>query len=255
MSGGGGSSPKVAVPYLHEKQIEREANLLLDEYALKFEPILVPPVPVDDIAEVLLNLTLEYLDMKTLFPCGDVHGAIWFQRSCIGIDQKLDPHTHPEKRGRYHFTLAHEVGHWRLHRHVFSKKTDQRSLFDDGTPHPDVICRSTEQSQPVEWQANAFASSLLMPRKLVFAAWDAFRKPAEGPVAIDEIRALYSCNSDESDWYVRGRLATDEKSRDTAMKETFCKPLAETFQVSAEAMRIRLEQLSLLVTKKTKSLF
>lgn len=252
---GEGSSPKIAVPYLHEKQIEREADLLIEEYALKFSPVIAPPVPVDTIAEVHLKLTLEYLNMKSLFPVGDVHGAIWFYQSRIGIDQSLDPDSNPSRRGRYHFTLAHEVGHWRLHRQHFVKNPAQRSLFGDGTPHPDVVCRSSERSQPVEWQANTFASSLLMPRKLVFAAWDAFREPAVGPVAINEIRSLYTGNCDPTDWYVRGRLATDEQSRDIAMKEQFCKPLAEAFQVSAEAMRIRLEQLHLLVTEKAKSLF
>jgi Zn-dependent peptidase ImmA (M78 family) len=36
------------------------------------------------------------------------------------------------------------------------------------------------------------------------------------------------------------------------MKEEFCRPLADRFEVSREAMRIRLEQLGLLVLKKGK---
>jgi hypothetical protein len=82
---GEGSSPKIAVPFLHDKQIEREAELLLEEYALKFSLVIIPPVPVDTIAEVHLQLTLEYLNMKSLFPVGDVHGAIWFNQSRIGM--------------------------------------------------------------------------------------------------------------------------------------------------------------------------
>lgn len=252
---GEGSSPKIAVPFLHDKQIEREAELLLEEYALKFSPVIVPPVPVDAIAEVHLNLTLEYLNMKSLFPVGDVHGAIWFQQSRIGIDQSLDPDSNPSRRGRYHFTLAHEVGHWRLHRHHFTKNPAQRSLFDDGTPHPDVVCRSSERSQPVEWQANAFASCLLMPRKLVNAAWSEFRQSNDGAITMAEIRQGYAHEEGQGDLYVHGRLAVDDESRDVAMKEQFCKPLAETFQVSSEAMRIRLEQLKLVVATKSNSLF
>jgi hypothetical protein len=56
-------------------------------------------------------------------------------------------------------------------------------------------------------------------------------------------------------WYRHGQLAADQESQDLAMKEEFCRPLAQTFQVSPEAMRIRLEQLELLVTTKVKSLF
>jgi hypothetical protein len=252
---GEGSSPKIAVPYLHEKQIEREADLLLEEYALKFSPVIAPPVPIDTIAEVHLKLTLEYRNMKSLFPIGDVHGAIWFQQSRIGIDQSLDPDSNPSRRGRYHFTLAHEVGHWRLHRQHFMKNPAQRTLFDDGTPHPDVVCRSSERSQPVEWQANAFASCLLMPRKLVYAAWSEFRQSDDAFITIAELRQRYAHEEGQGNLYVHGRLAIDEESRDVAMKELFCKPLAETFQVSPEAMRIRLEQLKLLVMTKPNSLF
>lgn len=246
------SAPNTGVPYLHEKQIEREADLLLDEYALKFSPVAKPPIPIDSIAELHLQLSLEYLDMKTLFPMADVHGAIWFQQARIGIDQNLDPDANPSRRGRYHFTLAHEVGHWRLHRQHFVSNPAQRTLFGDGTPHPDVVCRSSEVSQPVEWQANAFASCLLMPRRLVYGAWSSFRDGSDAPVAISEIRRSFD---DAAPLYHRGQLAIDQESRDLAMKEAFCRPLAESFQVSAEALRIRLEQLKLLVTMKENSLF
>lgn len=247
------SAPSAGVPFLHEKQIEREADLLLDEYALKFSPVANPPVPIDSIAELHLQLALEYLDMKSLFPMADVHGAIWFQQARIGIDQNLDPDANPSRRGRYHFTLAHEVGHWRLHRQHFVTNPAQRQLFDDGTPRPDVVCRSSEGNQPVEWQANAFASCLLMPRKLVYAAWSECRGVDDAPVALSELRSLYGDVTEP--WYHHGQLAVDQDSKDLAMKEAFCRPLADAFQVSPEALRIRLEHLKLLVPMKVKSLF
>lgn len=249
------SAPKSDVPFLHEKQIEREADLLLEEYGLKFSPVSAPPVPVDEIAELHLHLTLEYLDMKSLFPVADVHGAIWFMQSRIGIDQALDPHTHPSRVGRYHFTLAHEVGHWRLHRQHYLQNPAQQRLFVDGTPQPDVVCRSSEAAKPVEWQANAFAGCLLMPRKLVYAAWSEFRHNDDAPVLIGEIRTHYVDVADVEPFYRHGQLAVDQESKDLAMKEEFCRPLAQTFLVSPEAMRIRLEQLELLVTKKVNTLF
>lgn len=125
------SAPKSDVPFLHAKQIEREAGLLLEEYALKFPAVTAPPVPVDGIAELHLQLSLEYLDMKSLFPMADVHGAIWFQQARIGIDQSLDPDANPSRRGRYHFTLAHEVGHWRLHRQHFVSNPAHRAYPGD----------------------------------------------------------------------------------------------------------------------------
>lgn len=247
------SAPSARVPFLHEKQIEREADLLLDEYALKFAAVTAPPVPVDEIVETHLKLTLVYLDMKSLFPFGDVHGAMWFQRAQIGIEQSLDPYRNPSRLGRYHFTLAHEVGHWRLHRQHFMANSAQRLLFEDGTPKPDVVCRSSEKSQPVEWQANTFAACLLMPRKMVFEEWSKFHGEEDGPIAIAELRARYA-ETAESIFY-RGEPPVNQESKDAAMKEHYCKPLADTFQVSAEAMRIRLESLNLFVTTKARSLF
>lgn len=249
------SAPRSDVSFLHEKQIEREANLLLEEYGLKSSSVSTPPVPVDEIAELHLGLTLEYLDMKSLFPVADVHGAIWFKESRIGIDQALDPHIEPTRLGRYHFTLAHEVGHWRLHRQHYLQNPAQQRLFDDGTSQPDVVCRTSEASQRVEWQANAFAGCLLMPRKLLYAAWAEFRHGDDGPMSMAEIRSLYSDVLAAERFYRRGHVASDQESRALAMKEEYCRPLAETFQVSSEAMRIRLEQLELLVTNKVNKLF
>lgn len=124
-------APRTEVPFLHEKQIEDEANVLIAEYGEHYEPIVSPPVPVDEMAEIHLRVTLEYRDMKSLFPFADVHGAIWFSEAKIGIDQILDPQTNPSRLGRYHFTLAHEVGHWRLHRQHYLKNPAERRLFDD----------------------------------------------------------------------------------------------------------------------------
>jgi IrrE N-terminal-like domain len=90
----------------------------------------------------------------------------------IVIDESLDPEECSARESRYRFTLAHEGGgHWRLHRHLFAKDPAQAALFG-GPAAPSVICRSSQAKERVEWQADFYASWLLMPRKLVFAAWD-----------------------------------------------------------------------------------
>jgi hypothetical protein len=35
--------------------------------------------------------------------------------------------------GRFRFTLAHEAGHWCLHRQYYLQNVNQRSLFPEGT--------------------------------------------------------------------------------------------------------------------------
>lgn len=244
-------APTADVPYLHVKQIEAEADLLIAEYSERFEPIAAPPIPVDELAELHLQLTLEYLDMGSLFPHAEVHGAIWFHDGRIGIDHSLDPDSNPAKRGRYHFTLAHEIGHWRLHRQHYTRNEQEQRLFDDGRVQPDVVCRSGD-TQPVEFQANSFASHLLMPRKMVYAAWADFRDGDDRPAAIADLREQFD---DAEPLWFRGRIADDEATRDMAMKEEYCRPLAERFEVSREAMRIRLEQLGLFVQQREQTLF
>ena len=51
-----------------------------------------------------------------------------FDERRIVIDESLDPEENPSMEGRYRFTLAHEVGHWRLHRHLFAKDPAQVSI-------------------------------------------------------------------------------------------------------------------------------
>ena len=248
------AAPRSGVPYLHEKQIEAEAELLLAEYAEKIGPITAPPVPIEQIAEVLLQLTLEFKDMKQLFPSADVHGAIWFADGKIGIEQELEPLASPSRQGRYHFTLAHEVGHWRLHRAHYKRRPAERMFFEDRTPQPDVVCRSSERKKPVEWQADNFAGCLLMPRKLIYAAWADFRNDDQA-VAIGELRQQYASLLAATPFMYRGKIMTDTADKDNAIKEEFCRPLASRFQVSPEAMRIRLEKLELLVKEKPAMLF
>lgn len=110
---------EVEVPHLESQAIEAAANELLREYSKKFSQAITIPVHVERIAEIHLQLVLEFKDMKAMFPMADVHGAIWFNEGLIAIDERLDPEVYPLMLGRYRFTLAHEVGHWCLHRHLF----------------------------------------------------------------------------------------------------------------------------------------
>ena len=240
------------VPYLHEEQIERNAAALLAEFAQARSVVIAPPIPIEDIVEKHLKLCIEFDDMHRLLnhPRSglgldpDILGAIWFDERRIVIDESLDPEENPSKEGRYRFTLAHEGGgHWQLHRHLFAKDPAQVSLFNEPAP-PSVVCRSSQAKEPVEWQADFYASCLLMPRKLVMATWDEIfpdRKPRvlqpvtpiEHPfVEIDRLR--------------RGSSGTYFTGSDDLVLEHFVKPFADRFLVSAMAMRIRLEKLGLL---------
>ena len=87
---------------------------------------LKPPVPVEEYPRKHLKLTLDFDDLheKLGIPRDgeepEVLGALWAERGEVFIDESLDPDEHPEREGRYRFTLAHEIGHWCLHKNYLA---------------------------------------------------------------------------------------------------------------------------------------
>ncbi len=70
--------------------------------------------------------------------------------------------SHPNTRQR--FTVAHEIGHYMLHRKLIGEGVDDNRAYrstDDGKYH------NTEIGPKEETEANRFAASVLMPTKLV----------------------------------------------------------------------------------------
>lgn len=68
---------------------------------------------------------------------------------------------------RFNFTLAHEIGHLVLHRNLIFKQEEYENISD--TEH-DLLTGNhilkTERDW-IEWQANSFASSFLMPKDTI----------------------------------------------------------------------------------------
>ena len=205
-----------------------------------------------------LKLGIEFDDTHRLFGIPrtdlgqgpDILGAIFFDEKRIVIDESLDPEEYPNKEGRFRFTLAHEGGgHWRLHRSRYAREPAQAALFG-GSSVPSVICRSTQANERVEWQANFYASCLLMPRNLVFRAWK--REFGDfGPKEVFEAGGGpedYDREIEEIDPEDKQFLEKLPSPRDPAemLAEEVARPLAEQFVVSSIAMRIRLEKLGLL---------
>ena len=239
------------VPYLSDEAIERDAALLLADFAQARGVVIAPPIPIEDIVEKHLKLGLEFDDTHRLFGVPrpdrrpDILGAMFFDEARIVIDESLDPEQDPDKEGRYRFTLAHEGGgHWRLHRRLFAKNPAQAALFG-GPVAPSVVCRSSQAKDRVEWQADFYASCLLMPRKLVFAAWDEEFPDRKQRVLKPRIPASHPFVEIQRTECWIGGLDCSESENDAL--DRVAQPLAERFLVSAIAMRIRLEKLGLLL--------
>ena len=230
--------PKYKVPYLPEKTIEEHAQLLLDEWAEQHPAVTQPPVPIDDILELHLQLKFYVTDLRQELGHRDILGGIWFGDRTIKVDKSLDPTIRPRMLGRYRFTLAHEVGHWRLHRQHLAEDPEAQSLFEADC-EPAFIQRSSA-NPPEEIQANAFAACVLMPRELVYDAWSKWRQ-SDDPVVISDLPP--------------SRYDPDGPNKENAAMDQFCRPLARKFEVSAQAMRYRLQTLELLVKEVPEKLF
>lgn len=248
------ATTKSDVPYRTKEQLQSEAALLLAEYGEHFPPVKAPPVPVEDILECHLKLIFEIDDLKKRFGMGDVLGGLWINENTVRVDTSLDPALNPKMLGRYRFTLAHESGHWRLHRSHFLQNPDQLGLFgSDGKPV--CVCRSAEAKKPVEWQADYFAAHLLMPTSLLRASWQAWRGNLDS-VCLEDLWQEYDEDAVRSEIGLRSDAKrADQRTAASTVMDMFARPLATTFEVSAEAMRIRLEEAGLLLRERAQLLF
>ncbi len=109
-----------------------------------------PPVDITGIAAVL---GLKVWESKSL-PLG-IAGKLFRDEQNGGESRYSIVVRSDDPLVRKRFTVAHEIAHYLLHRHLF-----KRELIDD------ALYRST-LSTPIEAQANAFAADLLMPRHLL----------------------------------------------------------------------------------------
>lgn len=103
--------------------------------------IVTVPLDVKRIAE-LFNIDIQLAEMKD-----DLSGKLFKNEEDNSWIIQVNKNHHPN---RQRYTIAHELGHYCLHRHL-------KKIFED-----QIFFRGTE-SCTEEWQANEFASSILMP--------------------------------------------------------------------------------------------
>ncbi len=222
------------VPYRKKSEIEAMALDLLQRYQMwKASPIL-PPIDIDEIVEGYLKINLQLADLKKLLYIPDVLGATWFEDKVIRVDSSLEG-----KEGRLSFTMAHEVGHWWMHRPIYEMEKITLPIFayeKEKKPSPAVRCRSIGKKEPAEWQADQFAAMLLMPASVVRSSVLSLHN---GPARIDGLEKEFT-NASEN-----------QSLRGTA------KHIIESYtfsNVSIEAMCYRLIELKLVVDSDSRQL-
>lgn len=130
------------------KMAKREADNLTKNYS-------APPIPVLEIAEMEgVNVVF-----ATFGPYTDrVAGYCDFE------NRKLLVNGNDSMR-RQSFTIAHELGHWIMHRGIFSENPDK---------YPVLLRFRKPSPSPREREANTFAAHLLVPDHLL--------KPVTSPI-------------------------------------------------------------------------
>jgi len=211
------------VPWRSKKAISDAASWLRVQYQASTSLPVSPPVPVEDIIERGLGLKLGFTDLRKKLKLGDVLGATYVKDKSIWVDQSL---ADDQNEGRLCFTFAHEAGHWVLHREFI----DQACRKGDNGAY--IFCRLSHAKKPVEWQADYFASCLLMPEKEV--------KQAFTEVFGSEPLILYNEKS-----CFDGPICFDPCAQNWPLIATAVKAAGGFHNVSKQAMIIRLQDLGL----------
>jgi Zn-dependent peptidase ImmA (M78 family) len=116
------------------------AKQLANKVAKDHGYITMPADPFKFCTEVL-GFEVHQLDIES-----EISAIVMFSEKMIGVNQNHHPN-------RQRFSLAHEIGHYYLHRDYFE--------------HRDENLTHKEQKKIMESEADNFASEFLMPSELV----------------------------------------------------------------------------------------
>jgi len=139
----------IVVPARKKADIASNADLLRKVLGLEDRPYF-PVVEVYEALDLLYpEARFEVWEMREM---GPDHGRTYPDQNLILIREDVYERA-ADGEGRDRFTMCHELGHLMMHRGVALSRIDPRS--------PPPIYRNSE------WQADTFASHLMMPTRLL----------------------------------------------------------------------------------------
>jgi Zn-dependent peptidase ImmA (M78 family) len=150
------------------KKAKEAAKKILDRFGSKI------PIGID---EIIKAHGLEVFEDDEMAP--SISGILMIKGESVGAMVNL---FHPEVRKR--FTLAHELGHYLLHRRKKILFVDEFAVMYRGSGHADI--------DPMEVEANVFAAALLMPEDAVRADLKADPSIAKSDNAIRKLAKRYN---------------------------------------------------------------
>lgn len=130
------------------KVVESEAERLTKIYS-------APPIPALEIAE---RSGVDVLFAKFGDATEKVAGFCDFPHAKLYVNSE-------DIVERQTFTIAHELGHWILHKDFFEQNPEEYEILPR--------FQSVDEHDPFEKEANFFAASLLVPKRLLLPVKDA----------------------------------------------------------------------------------
>ena len=153
-------------------------------------------------------------------------GRFHIPSQTIYIDKSLE-----EGGVQFNFTLAHELGHFVFHRRMDLSILKEENTEEISDTNRDLILDQIQGDNPktwIEWQANKFASSLLLPRSTV-------------PIAVEDKQKEMGINRNMGKIFLnRGHGSYNDYN--VQMEH-----LSLIYQSSKSSIRIRLRELGILV--------
>jgi len=211
-----------------KQTIAEKAAKLICEHADNTRHPIRPPIPVEEIIEITLDLSLDYGDLDCRYGVKGILGATDVPGRTIAVNKRLLDDRKME--GRLSFTCAHEAGHWVLHRHLVNAASRV------GNNHPAILCRIADARASIEWQANYFASCLLMPER---ETKDAFSRVfSASALEVHNVRGCFE-----------GPICFDPAVENWHRIAESVQAVGNFSNVSMQAMIIRLQDLGLVVNK------
>jgi hypothetical protein len=153
-------------------------------------------------------------------------GRMYLKRKIVVLDDVL----FGERQISLPFVVCHELGHWLLHRECNISAMKERELFPEDDEYAEEFSSSVDPAWSsldfIEWQASTFAAAVLLP----FAAACA---------AILEVQEQLGIAM------LKGVIYENVTPEGKALADQQVKAVAERFDVSQMATRIRLKNCKL----------
>ncbi len=142
---------KFKCKWIYRKDLYKYA----DEIRSKYWPENLLPIDMEKIIELRLGLDIE--PMRGLFSMIDTEA--WLKIDLTGIVVDYDRYMNEKFINRLRFSLAHELGHYFLHKDVYSNLS-----FNSLEKWKDFMTNVFEaEYKDFEWQADEFAGRFLVP--------------------------------------------------------------------------------------------